>query len=400
MTSKAPRVVLTAAVACGALALGAIPAQAADTQYFVNSPNVLPATGVTPESVTLSGVIDTGGSPGSSITLPAKGTLSWGGGVSVVNTTSASESFTVDGLPVSGSNSEVTVSGGNPLNVANAGNDNHSDVEFAYDPLSDYTASGNKPGPETQTSTDVLVPTAAGLSTVSLTVGAFGQAAQNNTGNTPLVPKTPYVFWLLDQAGGDADATTVNTFNPNDANASTELNPNYQCLPNSYIAQNAYLKTLTPTTMVSGGVVSTKTLVAQTTAQAAEQGSCVYFYGGGNFYQSPTGQFTTPDIGKLSISGRAAVTATVLKHKIVKVIKVTDKITDKSAYAASGSIELDDSDGDTLATAKFGMQPGKSEVVKLKLTRAGVKAVKKHQSGELTLTSNWDQHSITSKIKL
>jgi hypothetical protein len=236
---------------------------------------------------------------------------------------------------------------------------------------------------------------------VSETIGAFGQTAQNNTGNTPLNSNTTYVYWLVDQAGADDDAQTVNVFNPADAKASTELNPNYQCLPNAYIAQNAYLKTLTSTSVVSGGM-ATKT-TAQTTAQPAFQGSCVYFYGdasGKDFYNSPTGQFKTPALGKLSVSGKSAVTATVTNKKITKVIKVTDKIVDKSTYKASGSLELDDADGDTLATANFGMQPGKTEVVKLKLTKAGIKAVKKHQSGELTLTSNWDQPSVTKAIKL
>jgi hypothetical protein len=180
------------------------------------------------------------------------------------------------------------------------------------------------------------------------------------------------------------------------------VNPNYQCLPNTYIAQNAYLKTLTSSTTVSGGV-ATKGGPAQTTPQPAFQGPCVYFYGdasGKDFYESPTGEFKTPALGKLSISGTAAVTALKQGRKIVKVTRVTDRITDKSAYKASGSIELDDADGNTLATASFGMQPGKTDVVKLKLTKDGIKAVKKHQAAQLTLTSNWDQQSVTKQIKL
>jgi hypothetical protein len=394
--------VFTAAVTCGACALGAIPAQAADTQYFVNSPLVLPATAATPESATLSGVIDTGGNPGATLSLTAGGALPWSQGVSILNTSSSTATFSVDGLPVSGSDSNVMVSGGNPAVVPNGGDSNSSDVEFAYDPLSDYTASGNAPGSLTQTSTDVTVPTTAGLSTVSESVGAFGLAAQNDTGNTPLNSNTTYVYWLIDQAGADPDAQTVNVFNPADSNAKTEVNPNYQCLPNTYISQNAYLKTLTSATTVGGGLVS-KGGAAQSTSQPAFQGSCVYFYGdasGKDFYESPTGQFKTPALGKLSISGTAAVTAISVKHKIVKVVKVTDKIANKSAYQASGSLELDDADGDTLATANFSMQAGKSEVVRLKLTKFGIRAVKKHKAGALTLTSNWDQPSVTTKIKL
>jgi hypothetical protein len=402
LTSKLSRAAFAAAVTCGASALVAIPAQAADTQYFVNSPLVLPATAMTPESATLGGVIDTGGNPGATLSLPAGGTLSWSPGVNILNTSTSTESFSVDGLPVSGADSNVMVSGGSPAVVPNAGDDNYSDVEFAYDPLVDYTASGNLPGPLTQTSTDVNVPTTTGLSTVSENVGAFGTTAQNNTGNTPLNSNTTYVYWLIDQAGADDDAQTVDLFNPSAPGASTAVNPNYQCLPNAYISQNAYLKTLTSTTTVSGGL-ATKGGAAQTTPQPAFQGSCVYLYGDANgkdFYESPTGEFKTPALGKLSISGSAVVTATTAAHKIVKVIKATDKITDKSAYKASGSIELDDSDGDTLATANFAMQPGKTEVVKLKLTKFGIRAVKKHQSGALTLTSNWDQQSVTKKIKL
>jgi hypothetical protein len=294
------------------------------------------------------------------------------------------------------------VSGGTPSEVPNAGDSNASDVEFAYDPLSDYTASGNAPGSLTQTSTDVTVPTTTGLSAVSESVGAYGLAAQNSTGNTPLNSNTTYVYWLVDQAGADADAQAVDVFNPAASNASSQVNPNYQCLPNAYISQNAYLMTLATSSTVSGGLV-TKGGAPQTTPQPAFQGSCVYFYGdasGKDFYESPTGEFKTPALGKLSISGTAAVTATARSHRIVKVLKVTDKIIDKSAYQASGSIELDDADGNTLATANFGMQPGKAEVVKLKLTKAGIKAVKKHQDGALTLTSNWDQQSVTTKIKL
>jgi hypothetical protein len=391
LKTKLSRVALAVGIGLGTYGLIAVSAEAADTLYFVNAPVLTGSSGLTPESATLSGIVDTGGTPGGTFTLGAGAALPWNSSLTVANTTSASETFSTEGLPQSGSNADVLIGGGSPSSVSNAGADNYSDVEFEYDTLADYTAAGNSPGPNTQYAPELDVPTTSGLSTASTSIGAFGIAAQNNTGNTPLRSGTTYVYWIVDQPGGTDAAETVNTFNPHAANASTTVNPSYACLPTAYIQANAYLSTLTATGKVSGGITSSGT--AQTTAQSDIQGPCVYFYGnvsGSDNYDSPTGQFTTPKLGKLSISSVAKV----------KGRKGTVAITDKSEYKASGTLQLTNSSGSVLATAKFGLKPGASGVAALSLTRAGVAAAKKDQKGELNLTSNWDQPTVTKAIKL
>lgn len=397
MKSKVSRAALAASVALGTCGLVAASADAADTLYFVNGPVASSVAKLTPESATLSGTVDTGGTGRGTFYLAAGGQLSWNSGVTASNTATGLEQFSEGGLPISGSNSEVSVSGGGAgasaypsSTVSNGGADNFSDVEFEYETLAQYTAAGTT-GPDVQYAQELDVPTAAGTSSVSTAIGAFGLAAQNNTGNTPLRSNTKYVYWIEDQPGATDDAETVNTFNPHAANASTSLNPSYVCLPNSYIAADAYLKTLTSSGTVSGGVTSSGS--PQTAAQSDMQGSCVYFYGnvsGSDFYTSPTGEFTTPALGKLEISSVAKMAGR----------KATVKITDKSHHKASGTLQLTDSSGDVLANAKFGLSAGKSGVAVFKLTGAGVKAAKKHQKGALTLTSNWDQPSGTKSIKL
>ncbi len=391
MKRKRSCVALAAGLAIGASALIAASAQASDTLYFVNPPLLSAATGLTPESATLAGVVDTGGSPGGTYTLAAGATLAWTGGLTVANTTGAPETFGTEGLPLSGSDSSVLISGGTPGTVSNAGADDYSDVEFEYDTLADYQAAGNAPGQNTQYAMELDVPTTGGLSTVSTSVGAFGIAAQNNTGNTPLRPNTTYVYWIVDQPGATDNAETVNTFNPNAANASTSVNPSYVCLPTAYIQTNSYLRTLTATGKVSGGITSSG--AKQTAAQTDMQGACVYFYGnvsGSDFYNSPTGQFTTPKIGKLSIGSVARVKG--------RAGKVT--IANKSDYKASGTLQLTDAYGDVLANGKFGLKPNAHGTLTLRLTKAGVKAAKKDKKGDLALTSNWDQHTVTKAIKL
>ncbi len=391
MKRKRSCMAVVAGLAIGASGLIAASAQASDTLYFVNSPLISGASGLTPESATVAGIVDTGGSPGGTYTLAAGASLAWTGGLTVANTTSAPETFGTEGLPVSGSNSTVLISGGTPSTVSNAGADDYSDVEFEYDTLADYQAAGNAPGPNTQYAPELDIPTTGGLSTVSASIGAFGLVAQGNTGNSPLRPNTTYVYWLVDQPGATDNAESVNTFNPKAANASTSVNPSYACLPTAYIKANSYLSTLTSTGKVSGGITSTG--APQTASQSAIQGACVYFYGnvsGSDFYNSPTGQFTTPKIGKLSISSVAKV-----KGRVGKVA-----IADKSDYKASGTLQLTDDIGDVLANGKFGLKPNGHGTVTLRLTKAGVKAAEKNKKGELALTSNWDQPSVTKAIKL
>lgn len=350
-------------------------------------------TKITPESVTVSGFVDTGGGPGVPFTLAGGGTLSWGNDVSIVNSTTSTEAMSIDGIPQNDSDSTTMIPGGDPSSVGNGGADDYSEVSFQYDTLKDYTAAGDSPGPNTQYANVVDVPTVSGSAPASTTLGAFGVSAQNNTGNTPLNPNTKYVYWIADQAGATDAAQSVNVFNPTATNAASSKNPNYECLPNSYIAANSYLSTLTTTGTVSGGVSSTTTDAAQTTPQPAIEGPCVYVYGntnGNGVYTSPTGEFTTAALGKLSIGSVANVAGS----------KASVSISDMSKFKASGTLELDDSNGNDLASGTFALAAGKSGTVKLKLTSAGVKASKKHRSGVVTLTSNWGQPTGTKKIEL
>jgi hypothetical protein len=384
---------MAAAIACGAFAVAAVAADASDTLYFVNPPIVTGVTQITPESVTLSGYVDTGGAPGGTYSLSPGATLQWGDGLNVVNTTAANETFSTEGLPANGSDTNVLISGGTPGVIANGSEDDFSNVVFEYDTLKDYTASGNVPGPDTQNALEVDVPTTGGgFSPVSVSVGAFGIAAQNATANTPLNSNTQYVYWISDQPGATDSAQSVNTFNPKAPGAATAVNPTYQCLPDAYIAANTYLSTFTSTTKVAGGVTSPGG-PKQTVPQAGIEGPCTYYYGnvsGEDDYTSPTGTFKTAAIGKLSISSVAKVVSR----------KAYVPITNKSVWKSSGTLELDNANGDELATGTFGLGPGKSGTFKLKLTKAGAKAARKNQSGDLTLTSNWGQPTVTKKIEL
>ncbi len=401
MRRKLSRAALVAGVAIGASGLVAVPADAALTAadnavstptYYVNGPAIGGVSNVTPESALVSGIIDTGGDAESLLPVPTGG-LSWNGGIQIGSgvpwaDNSSGNDVPVDGIPADGSNSNVSVTVADAsLNasapvissVSNAGADNYSSVTFEYDPVSDYDNSGDQPGPQTQFAPDVDVPTTTGLSNVSTTLGAFGQKAQNNTGNTPLKPGTAYYYWIVQQPGGTDAATDVNIAKWADQPA----NPTDVCLPNAAIAQD---KTL------SGYTASTSIAVDGTTAAALE-GSCIYYYGdpsGGINYQSPNGEFTTPALGRLAIGRNAKVKGRV----------ATVKVTDNSTYNASVQLELDDSDGNVLATGKFGLRPGWSVNVKLQLTSIGVQDSQKHQSGQLTLTSEWDQPTATKSIKL
>jgi hypothetical protein len=437
LTRKVSRAALAAGIAIGASGLVASAADAAagvsTVNYYVNSPSTGAASAVTPQSATVSGAIDTGGNNETLLNVPATGGLSWGGVYTITAPVKWNDGtpggtlgtyVPVDGIPVSDSSSNVSVTitdakgttdsidggavtSGTPFPVSNGGVDNYSDVTFEYDPVSDYDVADNQPGPNTLTANDVQVPTTAGISNVSATIGAFGLSAQNNTGNTPLEPGTKYYYWLVQQAGATDQAVNVDIAAwadtggvNNAANATTPagFNPTYKCYPIAAIKQDAvlngyyqaYLAGQNPqvsypnNSAANGGTV---------TSQPAIQGPCIYYFGdtgGAIYYQSPLREFTTPALGKLSIAGVAKVTGQ----------KVTDTITDKSAYKASGTIELTTSKGKTLATGKFAMQPEKTDVVTLKLTSAGKSAVASHTKAKLVLTSNWDQGSATKKVTL
>ncbi len=150
---------------------------------------------------------------------------------------------------------------------------------------------------------------------------------------------------------------------------------------------------MTPTGTVSGGVVSSGSTTPQTTPQPEIQGACVYIFGnvsGIDYNTSPTGVFTTPKLGNLVIGRSATVSGK----------SATVKISDKSAYKASGTLELTTKSGKALGTGKFSLSPEKSGVVTIKLTASGTKAASAHRAATLVLTSNWDQPSNTKSIKL
>ena len=186
-----------------------------------------------------------------------------------------------------------------PQPISNATADNYSDVTFEYDPVSDYVANGDLPGPETNQAQDIQVPTTAGLSEVRATIGAFGLAAQNNSGNTPLTPGTKYYYWIVQQAGGTDQASNVNVSAWTGATSGTPAvaaNNSYKCYPNAAIAADPTLESYT----APGAVV----IPTAARRLPADQGPCIYYYGntgGALYYQSPNGTFTTPALGKVAI---------------------------------------------------------------------------------------------------
>jgi hypothetical protein len=436
LTSKVSRAALIAAIAVGASGLVAASAQAAavttagvsTANYYVNGPTVAGVSNLTPESVVLNGAVDTGGSPMTTLSVPAGQTLLWQNALTIGSLTStAAQTFDVDGLPVSGSDSPVSVTVNDALvsansqsfpSVSNGGADDYSNVTFEYDPVKDYVANGDTPGPELQFANEVEVPTAAGISPVSSSVGAFGINAQNNSGNTPLTPGTAYDYWIVSQAGATDAAESINIaqwYNTTGSAAGTtsassfvpDPNPTYKCYPDAAIAEDPTLASYTSSNQITYG---------GTTAPEI-QGPCVYFYGntgGALYYTSPTGQFTTPALGKLNISAKASVSQS----------KAVLTVTDASGYKAGGNIELTTSSGKELASGNFSLAANVKGAVTLKLTAAGKKlidvkakpgkkATKKHKAvkgkpatvktgikTKLVLTSNWDQTTSTKSVTL
>jgi hypothetical protein len=411
LTSKFSRAAMIAGIAIGAGGLVAVPAEAANgistANYYVNNPAIGNATSLTPESATVSASIDTGGSPESLLPISPVG-LFWGSigtitaGIKWNDGTTAQTStggyVPLDGIPTSGSTSNVSVTitdpaigakSGAPQPISNGAADDYSDVTFEYDPVADYTANGNLPGPETDQIQDIQVPTTLGTSDVSATLGAFGQAAQNSTGNTPLIPGTKYYFWIVQQAGGTDQASNINVSAwVNNQSNGVPANNSYKCYPNNAIASDPTLASyVVPGATVNYGGQSL----------AADQGPCIYYYGdtgGALYYQSPNGMFSTPALGSLKIAKNASSGSLT--------------ITDSSAYKASGAVEL--TVGKKLAgTAKFRLQPNGKGSFKIKLTSAGKKAMNSGKAvkvapvsstGSVTSTSNWDQPFVGKSVKL
>lgn len=430
MTSKFSRAALIAGLTIGASGLVAVPAEAANgvstANYYVNNPATGAASSITPESAVVSASVDTGGSTESLLPIPAAG-LTWSPIANIAITagekwddntaptlTKSGSYVPIDGIPVSGSSSDVGVTitdtaisnsgvtdsgigalSGVPQPVSNGAADNYSDVTFEYDSVSDYTANGGLPGPGTQQAQDIQVPTSTGLSSVSTTLGAFGQAAQNNTGNSPLTPGTKYYYWIVQQAGATDQASNINVSAWTGATSGTPAAPannSYKCYPNAAIAADPTLKSYTaPGAVVSYGGQSL----------AADQGPCIYYYGntgGALYYQSPNGTFTTPALGKVAIGAKATTAG-----------KNTDlKVTSASAYKASGRVELTVG-GKLAGIAKFSLLPKAKGSFKVVLTARGKAAVKAKKTAKVApisaganvaSVSNWDQPLSGKSVKL
>lgn len=354
MTRRYFRSALVAATAVSAFGVVATQAaQAADTQYYVNSPVVTGVSNLTPESVVLHGAVDTGGSPGLGVSEPAGTDLGWTGGINIMTT--AAENVFIDGLPTNGSSNTVYIG---TKSFSNGGADNYSDVEFEADPVADYKANGNNPGSGTIFGSSLEVPTQSGLTAVSTTLGAYGAQAQANSSLTPLKPGTTYYYWIIDQAGTTDNAENINT--------GTAASPSYTCLPDAYVA--AYDPT------------------------ASVQGPCVYQYGnnsGVDFYQSPNGTFTTPKLGALAISRGARVVG----HQAML------SVGDRSGFRAAGEIKLEIG-GRPIATRKFELGVGMTRMLSLVLNGRGLKAAARHAQARLILTSNWGQTTTTKMVRL
>jgi hypothetical protein len=420
--------------ALGTSGLLAVSAQAAAPTIptaLVNQPAVTAATDITPESAVLNGVVDTGGNPQSTFTLPANTTLTWAGSFNLVGGSTATTEH-VEGIPSDLSDVTYNTSSSSTV-LNNNGADNYSTVLFEYDPASDYDANGDNPGPETGFAEEENVPTLPGLSVVQASIGAYPADSSSLTSlSGPLSPGTKYDYFIVQQPGATDAAETINTFNPSSSTASTSTNPSYSCFPDSYISAVAPYNSYTTTGTLSGGVSSSGT--PNTTPQPEIQGPCVYYYGGSsNYYTSAVGTFTTPPLGTVkfsnpTIKGTVKVlttvvgtkqvadgtkkvgTKTVKKTKTVKITKKTDILTNVSAditvenqsvEKTSGSIVLTYS-GKTVGTLKYAVSAQATKTQALSLTSYGKSLIVagKKVSAKITYTTTTDQLQGTKSVTL
>ncbi len=439
MASKFSRAALIAGLAVGAGGLVAGPASAANgistANYYVNNPAVTGVSNITPESVTVSGAVDTGGNPESLLPVSSAGLVwsglagititpeNWNDGQAPSALTTASAYAPIDGIPTNQSTSNVSVTitdaaisnggvsdpgigatSGKPQPISNAGADNYSDVTFEYDPVSDYDAVDGQPGPNTQFAQDVQVPTAAGISSVTTALGAFGQAAQDSTGNTALTPGTKYYYWIIQQAGATDQASNIDVaawVGNTSGTPAAPTNNSYKCYPNVAIAADPTLAAYTaPGAQVNYGG----------TAIAADQGTCIYYYGntgGQTYYQSGMGTFTTPKLGSVNIQASAKITKTG-KGLAAKPTAASLVLANASGFKASGSVKLT-AGGKLAGTAKFSIQAHVKATVKIALTAAGKTALTKGQSlkvapvsqtATIASTSAFDQPFSGKSVKL
>ncbi len=387
MASKVTRTCLIAVSALGTSGLVAVSAAEAAPPTIptalVNQPQVAGANSVTPESAVLSGVVDTGGNPQTSFTLPANTTLTWDNSFNLITTTAAAKEY-VDGLPSDGSSMAYPTSSTSEV-LNNSGENNYSTVLFEADPTADYTANGDNFGPQTVDAAEVNVSTYPGLSSVSAEVGGY-PAAKADPLSGPLKPGTAYTYGIIQQAGATDSGVTINTYTP----GTSGVNPTYSCYPLDYVAATSPYSGYTATGTLSGGVTSTGG-PAQTNPEPEIQGPCVYYYGGGsNYYNSPVGTFTTPSLGTVAFSA-GSVTAT----------RAAVVVADRSVEAARGTLELDYS-GKSIGTSKYVLAAKSTKTLVLTLTSYGRKVLASGRqiTAKVVNTTTTDQPTATKSLTL
>jgi len=432
LASKLSRATLIAGLAVGACGLVAVPAEAANN--YVTQPVVTGANSVTPSSAVLTGAIDTGGDPASSFTAATTSPFAIGG----LNVTT---SGLVNGIPI--------------------GQGFYSTVLFEADPVSDYVASGNQPGAETVVADTIEVPTATGLTSVSAKIGAYPKSKAGN--NQPLKPGTKYVYFIVQQAGENDQATTVNEFSVGDlanwvagtgsltangfaSSATAEsskndeaawlagtgnfagdpgdpnnapgqmLNPDWQCVLNATIAQN------TNSTWLAELAANKVPLAAGTSTvngTAVPYGISAIGAGGAitattaqqpaeqgpcvAFYGGNSTNFYTSLVGHFTTPKLGSVAfgakATVSHGKAAV------KVANKSALKAAGHLVLTAKKGGkavTVASGKISVPAGATEMVNLKLSGGAESALKgqKSLSTKVHFTSTTDQPGSGKTIQL
>lgn len=380
MTSKVTRSALVALTVVGAGAMTASPAFASIPTFYVQQPAVKSVKHVTPESAVLIGAVDTGGNPPTTFTLAAGQSMEWANSLVITNSGTKTATEYVDGLPASGSNDMVPLSSSSSF--SNAGSDNYSQVVMEYDPLKDFRANGNNPGPETGFAPEIDVPTAAGLSAVSAKIGAYPAASGFVGGVEPLKPGTKYVYWITQQAGSTTAAQSYNTYN----GSSVTTNPTWSCMPTAYAAVTSPYKTYSSSGTITGGG----------TTEPQIQGPCIYQYGGSaNYYTSNYKTFTTPKLGYVAFQRAAMVSGGTASLKAI----------DHSVEAARGTLVLEVRKHNKLvsvAHGRFKVPAHGHKMIKLRLTKAGTAALAKTSplTTKVAYTSRTDQPTHTHRITL
>ncbi len=433
MARKVSRATLIASLAVGACGLVAVPAEAANN--YVTQPVVTGASSVTPSSAVLSGAIDTGGDPASSFTAATTSPFAIGG----LNVTT---SGLVNGIPL--------------------GEGFYSTVQFEADPVSDYVASGDQPGAKTVTAGAVEVPTAAGLTSVSTKIGAYPMSKAGN--KQTLKPGTKYVYFIVQQAGENDQATTVNEYSDADlsnwvagtgsltangfASATAETsknnytawltgsasgsfagdpgdpnnapgqmtNPDWQCVLNSTIAQNtnsAWLAELAANKVpLSAGTHTVNNASTPYGISAIGAGGSITATTAQQpaeqgpcvaFFGGNSTNFYTSLVGHFTTPKLGSVAFGA--KAAVSNGKAAISVANKSAMKAAGQVVLTAKKGGktiTVASGKISVPAGATEMVNLKLSGGGQSALKGHTSlsTQVKFTSSTDQPGSGKAIQL